>query len=303
MALELCRVLVLDDSASIRPVDDVVVRFYHPEDGQLVASATTGEGEEPGTVAIFLEGDEPPTEYVVRFYRPGARIPPRRIAVYSPASVAPSESNDFEVTAELFTLAPATDPMMCRVSGLVIGSSGLPMRGTDISIQPKFHAFVDRARAAVSGRFIVRTDKDGFVSFDLYRFGHYEISIEGQEYVARDVAVPNRASILFGYLLFPIVVQVAYAEAQPFEVEAGARLELTPTIYTTDYRSIGVGHGDVLYSVADPTVASVQLLSDRIIIYGLKPGTTHLRVTRADRSIVYLPDPGITGGSVLLRVV
>jgi hypothetical protein len=108
---------------------------------------------------------------------------------------------------------------------------------------------------------------------------------------------------LFGHLLFPIVVQVAYVEEQPFEVAVHETLTVTPTVYTTDFRNIGVGAGDVIYSVADPTVASVQVLSDRIVIYGLKTGTTQLSVTRTDRSIVYLPDPGITGGSVPLHVV
>lgn len=300
MPVETVRIAFLRDTVVPAPIDGVLVRVFDAS-RNLVTTTTSGVLE-TGVADFEVEASVEGTEYTVRFYLAGASIAPKRIVVYSPASSAPLQTNDFEVDVTLFALEPSPDPLMCRCSGYVIGPMGRPRAGVDLSFTPKFHAFVDSARTALTGNFIVRTDRNGFLKVDLYRYGMYEVVVTGQEPVARDIEVPNRSAILVGHLLFPVVVMVGYDQPAPFTVARNQTLMLTPAVRSTDYRNLGVAAEDVLYSIADPSIASVQILGDRIAIRGLRAGTTSLRVTRLDRSIVYLPDLGITGGDAAVVV-
>jgi hypothetical protein len=301
MGIETVRVAFLRDQIVPTLVDGVAVRVFDMQNN-LITTAISGENDAPGTAEVELVGDVVPVEYLLRFYLAGAAIPPKRVAIYSPASVAPTATNDFTVMADVFTLEPAVDPQMCRCSGYVIGPSGKPRPGVDITFVPKFYAFVDQARAALTGRFGVRTDKRGFCSVDLYRLGMYEVTIEGREVLVRNIEVPDRSSILLGHLLFPVVASVIYLEAPPFVVARGQTLALTPQVRSTDYRDLGVAVQDVVYSTADASIASVQVSGDRILVRGNAAGATTLRVTRIDNTIVYLPDLGIAGGDVPIVV-
>lgn len=301
MAIETVRVSFLKDEIVPAFVDGVAVRVFDSSN-TLITTAISGATGIPGTIEVELEGDDPPTEYLLRFYLVGATIAPKRIQVFSPPELAPTGTNDFTVMAEVFSLEPATDPLMCRVSGYVIGPHGKARPGVDISFTPKFYAFVDQTRAALTGRFVHRTDRRGFLSVDLYRLGMYQVTVEGREVLERSIEVPDRSSILLGHLLFPIVTSVMYLEPGPYTVARGQNLVLTPLVRSSDYRDLGVGAGDVLYSTADTSIASVQILGDRIVVRGNAPGTTALRVTRLDNTIVYLPDLGIAGGDVPIVV-
>jgi hypothetical protein len=300
MPIESVRIAFVDDEVLTTLVDNVTVRVFSTS-GQFITSATSGVLE-TGTAHLELEGSPEGIEYQLRFFLPGAAAPARRILVYSPASAAPTLTNDFLVTVEVFSLEGAPDPKMCRASGYLIGPARKPRRGVDITFLPKFDAFVDETSAAMPGRFVVRTDDRGFASVDLYRMAMYEVTIEGREVVTRNVEVPDRASILLAHLLFPVVVAVQYAEPPPFTVQAGQTLLLLPRVIATDFRDLGTAYADVSYTTLDPSIASVQILGDRIAIRGIRPGTTTLRVSRLDQSIVYLPDYGVQGGDVSITV-
>ena len=300
MAIESVRIAVLADATVPAGVDGVVVRFFD-QAGVFLATATTGELE-PGAALVELPGSLEGEVYTARFFQPGAEIAPRRIRVFSPPELAPEQTNDFVVDAVVFSPRPAPDPMMCRASGYVIGPTGNHRARADLVFTPQFHAFVDRARATLTGSFTAQTDDKGFVSVDLYRYGIYTVEILGLDPLVRTIEVPNRAAMVIGYLLFPVVIYAIFREATPFAVARGQTLYVTPVVMASNYKTLGLGLEDVFYDVADPTVASVQVFGDRIAIRGLREGTTTFRVNRLDRSIVYLPDPGITGGEVTLTV-
>lgn len=300
MPIETVRVAFTRDAGPTQLIDGVVVRVFDTNNS-LVTAATSGVPD-PGTAQFELDGSPEGTEYQLRCFKAGARIDVRRILVFSPVTNAPTSSNDFLVPVQLFTLAVATDPKMCRASGYLYGPARMPRKNVTLTFLPKFDAFVDEVSVATPGRFVTQTDGEGFATVDLYRFGMYEVTIEGHEVVTRSIEVPNRSSILLPHLLFPVVVAVSYVEPPPYTVQAGSTLMLTPRVIATDYRDLGNGFQDVLYESADPSIANVQLLGDRIAIRGLRPGTTELRVSRLDRSIVYLPDFGVTGGVVPLVV-
>ena len=253
------------------------------------------------------------TEYVLRFFLVGAAVHAQAHPRLFPASARRRAPNDFAVTTDVFTL-PAPPIFAVSLQRVLVGPSGRPRPGVDVTFRPMFHAFVDHARAALSGRFVIRTDKTGFLSIDLYRLGMYEVTVEAKEEVVRRIAVPDRSAIAIGHLLFPVVVSVAYAPTPPFTVVHGQSIELQPTVRSTDYRDLGVAPEDVLYSVADPTIASVQILGDRIVVHGLKAGRQHsvLRASTAHclssrlgiDGVTYLsslPDNDVSPETALLR--
>ena len=300
MGLETVRVAFTKDTGPTALVDNVMVRVFDTV-GNLVTHDESG-APDIGTAQFELEGSAEGTEYQLRCFYAGARIRPHRILVFSPPSLAPSSSNDFIVPVQVFTLPVAVDPKMCRASGYLLGPARLPRKNIVLTFMPRFDAFVDELSTSTPGRFTTRTNEEGFALIDLYRLGIYDVTIEGREAITRTVHVPNRANILLPHLLFPVVVAVGYDQPAPFTVQEGETLLLEPTVVASDYRKLDAGFEDALYQSMDPTVANVQPLEDRIAIRGIKPGTTRLRVSRLDRSIVYVPDLGIEGGDVALTV-
>lgn len=301
MAIESVRIAFVTDDITPALVGGVAVRVFDMV-GNLVTTAVSGEGTQEGTAEVELPGDMVPIDYVLRFYYPGGAISPKRIQVYSPPTEAPTGTNNFVITTPIFRLEPALDPEMCRASGHILGPSGKPRAGVDVTFTPQFHAFVTDNKAVTTGRLLVRTDKNGFLAIDLFRYGMYDVTIEGKEVVQRSIVVPNRSSILMSHLLFPIVAAVQYDEPQPFSVAVGESLLITPHVRSTDFRDLGVAPGDVFYSTRHDTIATVQIYGERILIRGRSPGETTLRVARTDNSIVYLPGIGITGGDVSITV-
>ncbi len=296
MAVETVRVAFLRDELTATLVDGVSVRVFDTL-GNLITMARSGVLE-AGTAQFDIEGSPEGTTYQLRCFHAGTAIAPKNILVVSP----PATSNDFVVMVETFMLEPATDPRMCRCSGQILAPNGKPKRNADLTFWPKYGAFVAHPSAALSGRFMAKTDDQGMVSVDLFRYGMYQVTIGGPEAVTRDIQVPDRSAVLLSHLLFPVVVAVAYLPDPPYAIPVGNTLELVPRVLATDYRDLGPGYEDVRYDTADPSIASVQIMGDRILVRGNSPGTTTLRATRLDNTVVYLPDFGIAGGSLPIVV-
>ncbi len=299
MAIETVRISVLSDAVVPVPVDDVVVRVYDATGATLITSGTTGAVLD-GAVEFSL----PNAVYQLRFYIDGGAIlSPQRIEVFSPPASSPTGTNNFEVEAALFTLPPATSPQLCRCSGYVKGPNGRPRRGVDIMFIPQFNRMIVGGDYVGGERLNVRSDDAGYVSCDLYRGGCYAVVLEGHENITRQIMVPDRSSVLLSNLLFPIPVSVTLNPAGAITLVAGTSVERVPTVTCSDYRVLDkIVDSDVSYSVDNTAVATVTNMSDRIVIRGLVPGTTYLRVKRLDTSIIYTPDPGIAGGVVAITV-
>jgi hypothetical protein len=306
MALETVNVVVKDDQIVPQPVDAVVVRVFDSTGTTFITEGTTGVPTPgSGSVQFTLNGSGPlPTTYQLRFYINGGAIKsPQYIQVFSPPSLAPTGANNFLVTASLFTLPTATNPRLCRASGFVWGPDGRPRRGVDMHFIPCFRPLVVDGYGVLGERVAIRTDQDGYASTDLFRTGIYQVTIESQENYTRVIYVPDRSSINLFNLLFPLVVDVQYTPVGPWFVPVGTQLTLVPTLTANDYRVLdGIGDQDVIYSTDDQNIASVTVNADNIIIRGNAPGSTTLRVSRRDTSIVYIPDPGINNGAIGISV-
>jgi len=304
MPLETVEITVQDDQVVPQLVDDVVVRVFDQTGALLLTEGTTGSVD-PGKVQFTLDGDVPPEIYQLRFYINGGAInSPQYIQVYSPAvSAPPPHANAFLITASMFELPTATNPRLCRVSGYVWGPDGRPRRGVDIAFIPCFRPLVVDGIGILGERVNCKTDKNGYVQVDLLRDGIYGATVESHENVSRQVVVPDRSSVNIMHLLFPVVVSVDVGVVSVISTIVGGSITLTPTIVASDYRTLcSPASEDVQYAVDDPSIASVVVNQNNIVINGLAPGTTSLRITRKDSSIVYIPDPGIDGAVVPITV-
>lgn len=303
MPLETVEITVQDDQIVPALVDDITVRVFDAAGAALITEGATGSVI-PGKVQFTLNGEDPPETYQLRFYLNGGSIrSPQYIQVYSPPSAAPAPAtNNFIVTASMFTLPTATNPRLCRASGYIWGPDGRPKFGIDIAFIPCFRPLVVDSIGVLGERVNAKTDKTGYIQIDLLRDGMYGVTLESHENVVREVMVPDRSSINIMHLLFPIVVAIDFGTVS-VGVPLNGAVTLTPTITASDFRELeGTAPEDVQYVVDNPAIASVVVNQNTIVINGLSAGSTNLRVSRKDSSIVYIPDPGIDGAVLPITV-
>lgn len=304
MPLETVRVTVLSTDLVPVPVDGVVVRFYDAAGAVLLTSATTG-AVDPGIAEVTLDGDDPGTQYQLRFFVVGGRITsPQNILVYSPPAAAPvTGTNNFSVDADLFIAEESLNPRLCRASGVIWNPAGRPKPGIDMHFIPCFNPLVVDGIGVLGERVAVRTDKNGFASVDLIRNGMYQATVESHENVQRLVAVPDRGAVNISHLLFPVVAAIDFDPAGPWSIPRETDLVVTPEVLATNFQVLsGSGVRDVIYETDDPAIAGVSVSDTTVTIHARSPGTTTLRCSRRDRSIVYIPDTGISGGDVTITV-
>ena len=102
--------------------------------------------------------------------------------------------------------------------------------------------------------------------------------------------------VLRGALVWitPVVEQVTFDQAS-LALSVGETADVVPTVVASNQQVLeGAAGGDVEYTVLDPTVASVSVQDDKVVITALAAGSTQLDVSRRDESIVVVPDTGIT---------
>lgn len=306
MAIETVEISVYTDDVVPVLLDDVVVRVFDEAGATFITSGMTGDVE-AGRVQFSLNGEAAPapTRYQLRFFIEGGSIPsPQYIDVYSPPEDAPTGANNFEITASVAALPNAVDPRLCRASGYIKGPDGRPKRGIDAHFIPCFNPLVVGGVGILGERVAARTDKDGYISIDLYRNAKYLATVESHENIQREVSVPDRSSVNISHLLFPVVVAIEFDVVGPWEIDSGESLEVVPTVTTSAFVELEAPAAeDVQYTVADRSVATVEISTGKLIIYGHAVGTTTLTVSRKDASIIYIPDTGIDGGTVTINVV
>lgn len=305
MAVELVDVLVRDIAPPNDPIAGVVVFVYDATGTTLITSGTT---DGTGHVQFMLPGTAAPTPttYQLRTYKQGITSPqPLYIEVFSPPAGSPTGTNNFRIEAGVFTLPPAVDPKLCRLSGYVKWPDGRPKRGIDIHFIHRFNPLIVGDVTILGERVSARTDKDGYVQVDLWRNGCYRAIVESHENVGRSVHVPDLAAANIGKVLFPRVMGVVFTPAGPWSLAVGTELSIAVQVQlTSGYTINGTAPEDVLYSLpaGDPT-AALQVQDDVLILRGVAPGTSTLTIQRVDSSLAYDPDDPITGSGTTFTVV
>lgn len=299
MSIETVAILVTDDNPSSDPVEGVVVRVFDASGTNFITSTLT---DNAGRADVSLVA---PLDYQLRFFKDRFSIRQPVLISVLEAPVAPV-TNEFEIEGHVFKPPEATHPRLCRASGFFKRPDGSVAVGHDINIIAKFDPLLFDGAAMLTERLAQRTDQSGFMQIDLVRFGQYEVVVEGFEDCLRIITIPDAASVNLPDLLFPVVSRIAFSPAGPWSVAVGPEndFEITPTVFTSDGRTLpGTALRDVLWSVADPTVAAVLATNDKLFLRGLVIGTTELRAVRADSSIIRIPNPPIEGVPVALTVV
>ena len=86
-------------------------------------------------------------------------------------------------------------------------------------------------------------------------------------------------------------------------VATGASVTVTPTVITSDGRTLtGAAHEDVTYTSLDTAVAAVVAGADTLAVTGVASGSTTIRATRTDETVVTIPDSGITNRDLTVTV-
>lgn len=310
MPLEVVDVLVRDVAVPNDPVSGVVVRVYDEDGAALLTSGTT---DVDGHVEFTLDGQDPGVAYQLRTFKHGIAIPqPQLIEVYSPASESPTGTNNFRLDAEVFTLPPAVDPKLCRLSGYIKDPSGRPVRGRDIHFIHRFNPLVvgDLSEEALvvgvlGERVAQRTDKDGYFQIDLWRNGCYRAIVESHENVGRTVVVPDLAAANINLVLFPRVHEVVFDPPGPWSLAVGQQLVIGVQVRLTSGALIeSTASEDVLYELSPGSVAvALEVRDVDIVLRGLSNGAATLSLSRVDQSLAYDPNPDIIGDGTTITVV
>jgi hypothetical protein len=317
----------IDQEIVPNPVTSAVVRVYETNDTfvtELISDPITG------IASGLLDGTAAPNPhaYIIRLYKFGSPAVdnPQRVEIYDPPAGAPvTGTNDFKIRFDPHAAVAPADPRLCRLSGYfrrVDGNpaSGLgtlsnvsapvsgPTRGHVIRITSLMNPLIVDGAGSFSSPVYCYADDDGLVEVDLFREGTYSVIVEDihpsciQE-AHRVIHVPDRSTANLLDVLFPVVTDVSWNPAGPWSVVVGGELDVVPTITASDYRVLeGIATYDVEYTVDDISVATVTPVDDTTIkVMGVASGSTTLRVSRKDESIVRVPGD-ITGGTVVITV-
>lgn len=309
MAAETVKVYATDENSD--PLEGVLVRFFDNSDVFVTQQYTALVGGE-AYAEVTVDGDDPPTPYTVRLSKAGVAFDgslgddsktPQSINVYSPASLAPvTGTNNFEVQGQTFTASAPTDPRLCRCSGYFYDHSGRPLSGLDIHFiavcynedQPDWNPMIVDGKGVLSQKIYTRSDSRGYIEIDLYRTGEYSALVQGLEHSRRVIRVPDAPQVNLIELLFPVVTEVTFG-TNPITIPNGTTVDMPLTILATDGQALDASEGDVTFSSLNTSIAVPQVLAGNILrVSGIGVGTTQITATRADSSIVTIPEQPIT---------
>jgi hypothetical protein len=295
MSLASVNVYVKDDTTDSNPIPGVVVRIFDSTGtGFLMQAMTDVNGLAGFTLAA-------PATYQVRFFKEQCSIPqPQNMAVPD------ATSSSYTAVGHVYSPPEATHPRLCCCSGFFKRPDNSAAIGHLIHVIPKFDPILFEGSAMLTELLKRRTDESGYIQFNLVRFGQYEVTVEGFEDQIRIITVPDAPSVNLPDLIFPVVESISFDPPGPYTVLEGAENEITitPTVRTTDGRILpGVAIVDVQWSSTDPNVLAVLPTDKTIVLRGLSPGTAELQATRADYSIIRIPNPPIEGVPVGVTVL
>lgn len=261
---------------------------------------------------VTVDGDDPPIPYTLRLSKAGVAFDgslgddsktPQSIDVYSPASLAPvTGTNNFEVQGQTFTASAPTDPRLCRCSGYFYDHTGRPLSGLDIHFiavcynedQPDWNPMIVDGKGVLSQKIYTRSDSQGYMEIDLFRTGEYSALVQGLEHSRRVIRVPDAPQVNLIELLFPVVTEVTFG-TNPITIPNGTTVDMPLTILATDGQALDASEGDVTFSSLNTSIAVPQVLAGNILrVSGIGVGTTQITATRADSSIVTIPEQPIT---------
>lgn len=301
MSFESVDIFVLDDDSAGTPVEGATVRVFDSTGALLITSQTT---DATGRAAFLLASGM----YQLRVFKDRYTLRnPHALTVLDLSLPANAGlTNRFDLVGHVFKPPEAVDPRLCRCSGFFIRPDGSPAPHHDVHIIAKFDPILVDGKLGLTERVHTRTDKQGYVEFDLIRLARYQVTLEDFSDCVVDIRVPDLPSANFPDLCFPVVERVEFDREGPFEVPGvGTLNELVVgvTVFATDGLDLpDSGIRDVIWATSDASVAVVLPTNNTLVLRGLAPGVTTLTAERRDKSIVRIPDTPIEGVPVTITV-
>lgn len=284
-------VLVTDAQVVPAPIAGVVANIYDPAANfAFVASATS---DSAGQAAFLLPGLAAPGQlYEVRFYKLGVILPnPVSIQVIEPQNSPTTNTFTVQATGIPSALPVASDPTLCRCTGVFLDLQNRPVRNMLVRIYPNPEPGFQTPKV-VNGNLIaaesfeVYTDANGRVSFDLFRGGEYNLMYAGEEDNPWNISVPDRSSINLIDLIHPAPVSLSW----------------DPSIAPGNAVALGVGQSvnvpfTVLFSDFETNVALDKWLN--ITFPDPAPFTAQFLITSTG---VFLILTGVASGSAAVTI-
>lgn len=317
MAVETVRIYTIDENGDA--LEGVLVRFFDNTDIFVTQQYSAIVGLD-AYAEVSLDGDDPvPIDYTIRMSKTGVAFDgglgddnktPQSISVYSPPGAAPPTSNGFTVRGQTFTRPVATDPRLCRASGFFRDVSGRPLANLDFHFiglcqndgqSPMNPMIVDGDAVLQGGELVARTDRNGYLQIDLYRTGEYGVLLQGFETDLRSIKVPDAPSVNLVHLLFPVVSSITF-DPDPLTLNVDDVVDVDVTVLATDGQTLDIQDGDVLFTSSDRSVVTAEVLDSKLRVVAVGVGTAEITATRADESIVILPDEPTTYSPLAVTV-
>lgn len=289
MSTEAVDVIIKNQNVLGDPLEGVVVKVLS-EDGLLVFGQSVTDAD--GRASLLL----PEATYQLRFYKFAVNFNPMCIAVVQ------GETNSFNVYGTAQVQPQATDPRLCVASGFFRSASGAPQKNLDIHFLAKFDPVLLDGSAVLSERVAIRTDARGYAEVTLIRNAQYDVTLQGMENIYRSVNVPDAAAINLPDLLFPGIKGIAHDALSPLVLTVGEEVDVAALLVTTDLRELEELGGDVTWSLSNPSVISIELLSGLLKIRALQPGSCTISGTRSDNTIVRIPNTPLEGLPIQVTV-
>ncbi len=288
---------VKDSTPAKNPVAGVVVKVMSPN-GALVYGQQQTDGT--GKASFLLPSENP--QYQARFYKFGVSFKQPQLFSVLPSPLSVGQTNIFDAEAVVLTPPVPTDMRLCTAYGYFRDITGAPQANVEIHFIARFQPVWLEGAAVVTERIIRRTDAKGFVQVNLIRNGQYDCTVQGEEDILRRIDVPDLPNVNIADLIFPVVERIVTVPAGPIAMQKGESLELELHVMASDGNDLGIASGEVYIRSSDPNTVTFGMTPTGLRLTALEVGAAAIQFERADRSIVRIPDAGLSGQPVLVTV-
>lgn len=289
MSYETVNIYVLDQNNTA--VQNAIVRFF---DSAGTALTTQGVSDASGLVSVLL----PSGTLTVRCYKFSVQF-----GAPTTIEILENQTNAFSIYGQVLEVPTSPDSRLCMAYGYFRRESGAPYSGVDIHFAAKFDPLLLDGTAVMPSRLAARTDDNGYTQITLIRNGQYDVTIQGDRDLMREITVPDLGSVNLPDLLFPVVEKVEFDIAVPWAIPIGSSLDVIPTVYLSDGRVLeGTARNDVNWCSSDDSVVGVSVGSEKLTLQGRAAGVAEMSVVRSDYTIIRIPDVSIQGQPVTVTV-
>lgn len=272
-------IYIKDASVVPNAVVDAIVSLLDPTTSVPVAQVVTDANGKAG----FLV---PNGIYEVRVFKRGYQTPVASVLIDSS-----QPTNIFDLTVENLTALPnAVDSRLCRCTGRFVDFSNRPRKGVTFRVMAQAEAGFQVPKV-VDGSMVFedsmafQTDENGKVSIDLFRGGEYYVTFAGEDDVAWNIKVPDRASMNLIELIHPAPASLTWdALAAPggaVTVQVGEQIIVPVSMTFTDFQTISEGLDKwIIFTNSDGEIAEVSFATNlgAMAIRGLTSGSAQVTV-------------------------